>query len=115
MYQRKPIHEKVGFLKWCEEKEKCKEIRQSHKLINRFSSNLVCKVVYIKGIKYIILVQISPVVLEIQGVENGNLVVPVNNTLEYHLSFLATGIQPCALMLCNKLIMYPLIHHSGKH
>ena len=36
---------------------------------------------YIEGIKYVNLIEISPVVVEIQGVENGVLVVLVNNTL----------------------------------
>ena len=44
---------------------------------------------YMKGIKYVNLVQLGPAFLEIQGVENGNLVVPVNNTLVCHTSFLA--------------------------
>ena len=52
----------------------------------------VCKAVYMEGIKYVNLIEIGPVVIEIQGVENGDLVVPVNNTLVRHTSFLATGI-----------------------
>ena len=42
-----------------------------------------------KGIKYVNLIEIGPVVIEIQGVENGDLVVPVNNTLVCRTSFLA--------------------------
>ena len=42
-----------------------------------------------KGIKYVNLIEINPVVIEIRGVENGDLVVPVNNTLVCHKSFLA--------------------------
>ena len=34
-----------------------------------------------KGIQYINFMEIGLVVVEIQGVENGDLVVPVNNTL----------------------------------
>ena len=37
-------------------------------------SNLVCKMVYIEGIKYVNLIEISPVVKEIWGVENDDLV-----------------------------------------
>ena len=44
---------------------------------------------YMKGIKYVNLVEIGPVVIEIPGVENGDLVVLVNNTLMWHTSFLA--------------------------
>ena len=54
-----------------------------------------------EGIKYVSLIEICPVVLEIQGVENGKLVVPVNNTLVHHTAFLAAdNIQPCVLILC---------------
>ena len=53
------------------------------------SANLVCKVVYMKSIKYVNLIEINPVVIEIQGVENGDLVIPVNNTFVCHTSFLA--------------------------
>ena len=54
-----------------------------------------------EGIKYVNLIKISPVyvVIEIQGIEIGELVVPVNNTLVYHTAFLATGIRPCVLIL----------------
>ena len=34
-----------------------------------------------EGIKYVNLIEIGPVVIEIRGAENGELVVPVNNTL----------------------------------
>ena len=36
---------------------------------------------YIEDIKHVNVIEISPVVIEIQGVENGDLAVPVNNTL----------------------------------
>ena len=42
-----------------------------------------------EGIKYVNLIEISPVVIEIRGVENGELVVPLNNTLVRHTTFLA--------------------------
>ena len=42
-----------------------------------------------KGIKYGNLIEISPLVIEIQGVDNGNLAVSVNNTLVRHMAFLA--------------------------
>ena len=32
-----------------------------------------------------------PVVIEIQGVENGELTVPVNNTLVHHMTFMAAN------------------------
>ena len=51
------------------------------KLLSRFSSNLVCKVLY-AGYKNVNLIEIGPVIIEIWGAENGDLVVPVNNTLQ---------------------------------
>ena len=42
-----------------------------------------------EGIKYVNLIEIGPVVIEVQGVENGDLEVPVNNTLVCRMSFLA--------------------------
>ena len=59
-----------------------------------------------KGIKYVNLIEIGPVVIEIQGVENGELTVPVNNTLVRHTAFLATDTQPCVLIyhcVCSRL------------
>ena len=41
-----------------------------------------------EGIKYVNLIEIGPVVIEIPGAENGELVVPVNNTLCESHSFL---------------------------
>ena len=51
-----------------------------------------------EGIKYVnlIRIEISPVVIEIRGVENGELMVPVNNTLVRHMASLATDTQPRA-------------------
>ena len=42
-----------------------------------------------EDIKYVNLIEISPVVIEIRGAENGKLAVPVNNTLVSHTAFLA--------------------------
>ena len=51
-----------------------------------------------EGIKYVNLIEIGPVVIEIQGAENGELAVPVNNTLLHHMAFLAADPQPCVLI-----------------
>ena len=51
-----------------------------------------------EGIKYVNLIEIGPVVTEIRGVENGELVVLVNNTLVRHTTFLAADTRPCVLM-----------------
>ena len=40
-----------------------------------------------EGIKYVNLIEIGPVVIEILGVENGELAVLVNNTLVCHTDF----------------------------
>ena len=60
---------KVTFVKWCEE-EKGEENgtifrNTSRKLLGRFLSNLVCKVAYIEGVKYVNLIEIGLVVIEI--------------------------------------------------
>ena len=43
-----------------------------------------------KSIKYVNLIETGLVVIEISGVENGELVVPRNNTVVHHMAFLAT-------------------------
>ena len=50
------------------------------------------------GIKYVNLIEISPVVIEIRWVENCELAVPVNNTLVCHTAFLAADTQLCVLI-----------------
>ena len=42
-----------------------------------------------EGINYVNLIEIGQVVIQIRGVENGELAVPVNNTLVHHTVFLA--------------------------
>ena len=44
---------------------------------------------------YVNLIEIGPVVIEILGVENGDLVVLVNNILVHRTSFLVANTQPC--------------------
>ena len=51
-----------------------------------------------KGIKYVNLIEIRPVLIEIRGAENGELAVPVNNTLVCHTGFLAAYTRPCVLI-----------------
>ena len=51
-----------------------------------------------EGIKYISLIEIGPVVIEICGVENGDLAVPVNKTLVCHTTSLAADTRPCVLI-----------------
>ena len=52
-----------------------------------------------EGIKFVNLIETSPVIIEIQRVENGELAISVNNTLVCHMIFLATDTQPCVLMM----------------
>ena len=60
-----------------------------------------------EGIKYVNLIEIGTVVIEIRGVENGELVVPVNNTLVCHTAFLAADTRLCVL-----IYMYCTSYHS---
>ena len=50
---------------------------------------MVHRVTYIEGMNCVNLIETDPVVIEIQGVENGELAVPVNNTLVHYMAFLA--------------------------
>ena len=56
-----------------------------------------------EGIKYVNLIEIGPVVIEIWGVENGDLAVPVNNMLVYRTSFLAADTWLCVSWFKEKL------------
>ena len=77
-----------------------KKIRQFSEMhISKTSpSNLVCQVVYTEHIKYVNLIEIGLVVIEILGVGNGDLAVSVNNTLVCRTSLLAADTRPCVLM-----------------
>ena len=58
-----------------------------------------------ENIKYVNLIEIGPVVIEIQRAENGELVVPVNNILVSHTAFLAADTRPCVL-IHNKIYVH---------
>ena len=51
-----------------------------------------------EGIKYVNLIKIDIVAIEVQEVANGKVAVPINNTLVCHTAFLAADTQPCVLM-----------------
>ena len=51
-----------------------------------------------EGIKYVNLIEIAPVVIDIRGVENDELAVPVNYILVCHMAFLAADIRLCVLI-----------------
>ena len=51
-----------------------------------------------EGIKYVNLIKIRPLIIEIRGAENGELAVLVNNTLVSHTAFLAADTRPCVLI-----------------
>ena len=53
-----------------------------------------------KAIKYMNLIEIGPLVIEIRVVENSKLAVPVNNKLVCHMAFLATETRLCVLNTC---------------
>ena len=63
-----------------------------------------------EGIKYVNLIEIGPVVIEIRGAENGELAVPVNNTLVSHTAFLAADTRPCVLIYITMLMMKNALH-----
>ena len=66
-----------------------------------------------EGIKYVNLIEIGPVVTEIGEVTNGELAVPVNNTLVGHMAFLAADTRPCVLInLKTLLILFPPIEYN---
>ena len=56
---------------------------------------------YIEGIQYVNLIEIHLVVIEIGGVEIGELAVPVKNTLMRHMAFLAADTRPCILIMAT--------------
>ena len=56
---------------WCEEEEEGInsgdfQVPISQKLLGRFLSNLICKVMYMVRLKYINLIEIDPIVLELR-------------------------------------------------
>ena len=63
-----------------------------------------------EGIKYVNLIKIGIVVIEIRGVENSKLAVPVNNTLVPHTAFLAADTQLCVLMMDRNNYKYIFIY-----
>ena len=67
-------------------------------------------VAYMEDIKYVNLIEIGPVVIEIRGAENGELAVPVNNTLVSHTAFLAADTRPCVLIAIVNVILLGCEH-----
>ena len=63
--------------------------------MNGFSTDFV---MCMQHIKYLNLVQTSPVDLEKRWAENSNLVVLVNNIPLYHTSSLAADMRPCSYL-----------------
>ena len=57
-----------------------------------------------EGIKYVNLIEIGAVVIEIRGVENSELAGPVNNTFMHHTAFFAADTWLCVLIILNGLI-----------
>ena len=55
-----------------------------------------------EDIKYVNLIEIGPVVIEIRGAENGKLSVPVNNILVSSMAFLAADIRRCVLIVLGR-------------
>ena len=66
-----------------------------------------------EGIKYVNLIEIGLVVIEIRGVKNGELAVPVNNTLVRHTAFLAADTRLCVLIIQLSASYSSLLCYSG--
>ena len=94
---------KVTVLNQCkEEEEECEENRQKRIAISQATKLIFFKfdtLSHVYGGHKICEFEICPVVIEIQEVENGDLVVSVNNTLVCCMSLLVTDTQPCVLIM----------------
>ena len=93
-YFCKTVRRKKRWRKWgnFQEHTSCEQL-------GRFLSNLVCRVVYMAGIKYVNLIEIDWVIIEIWGVEICELAVPVNsNTLVRHTAFFTADTWLCVLI-----------------
>ena len=65
-----------------------------------------------EGTKYMNLIEIGLVVIELRGVDNGELAVPVNNTLVHHTAFLAADTTVCLdLLTCVTERIYEIIKY----
>ena len=51
------------------------------------------------------LIEIGPVVIEIREVENGELAIPVNNTLVLHMAFLAADTRLMVTTVCLDVLI----------
>ena len=67
-----------------------------------------------EGIKYVNLIEIGQVVIEIRGAENGELAVLVNSTLVSHTAFLAADTQSCVLIAIPSMNP-PLYQRNFEH
>ena len=91
------------FCKRCKEEEKVKKMGQfSGTKISQTTGLISFKFgmwgcIY-GGHKIYQLIEIGPVVIEIQGVKNGELAIPVNSTLVCHTALLAADTQLCVLI-----------------
>ena len=62
--------------------------------------------------EYVNLIEIFPVVIEIGGVENSELVVPVNNILVCHMALLATEHMTMCLDYIRQFPTVYMVMHS---
>ena len=87
----------------------------SCELLRWFSSNLVCRVTYMESIKYVNMIEINWVVIEIQVIENSEFVVLVNSILVRHTAFLATDTWPCGLINNHLMPTYVFAKHGDRN
>ena len=57
-----------------------------------------------EDIKYVNLIEIFVVVIEILLVENSKLTILINNELVHHTVFFATDTQPCVLIMVSSYL-----------
>ena len=81
----------------------------SRELLGQFPSNFACRIACMEDIKYVNMIEIGPVVIEIWGVESSELAFPINNTLVCHTAFLAADTRVCILIHCMLIVYKSLI------
>ena len=79
-------------------------------MLKQFPSILICEVVHMQGRKYINLVEMYLVVLEIQKAEFGNFALPVNNTLVCHTSIFVFLAADTLVLLSVLIYIHAYIH-----
>ena len=67
-----------------------------------------------EGIKHVSFLEISLVIIEIRGVENSELAVPVNKILVHHTAFLTTNTRLCVL-ICSYILIVDIVYATNTY